>query len=387
MVPLKAFMMVIWNSFTDIRWYRKSNFGPTTAGEERIAMSKRVRIGFVGVGGMGQMAHLRNYVTNDECEVVAIAEVRRPTAELVAERYGVPKVYSSYREMTDAERLDGVVAIMNFTLHAGLLPDLYPRAANVITEKPLAASPEAGRKLADAAAKAGCTHMVAYHKRSDPATQYAKSVIDQWKASGELGKLKYIRITMPSGDWVANGMIGRLDGGGELPPLEKEPPMNLPEEVQRKYVAFVNYYIHQVNLMRHFLGEPYKARFVDKSDVILTVESASGVCGVIEMTPYQTTLEWEEQALIAFEKGYIKLKLPAPLAVNRPGAVEIYRDPAKGTTPERITPTLPWVHAMRQQAINFVKVCKGEMAPPCDAAEALEDLKVAREYLDLWSRR
>ena len=30
-----------------------------------------VRIGFVGVGGMGQCAHLRNYVTVPDCEGLA----------------------------------------------------------------------------------------------------------------------------------------------------------------------------------------------------------------------------------------------------------------------------------------------------------------------------
>jgi hypothetical protein len=35
---------------------------------------------------------------------------------------------------------------------------------------------------------------------------------------------------------------------------------------------------------------------------------------------------------------------------------------------------------MRQQAINFVTVCQGKMAPPCDAAEAALDLEVARDY-------
>jgi hypothetical protein len=35
-------------------------------------------------------------------------------------------------------------------------------------------------------------------------------------------------------------------------------------------------------------------------------------------------------------------------------------------------------------AINFVKVCRGEMAPPCAAAEAVEDLKIARDYIRMW---
>ena len=38
-------------------------------------MSKKVRIGFVGVGNMGQAAHLRNYVMVPNCEVVAISDV------------------------------------------------------------------------------------------------------------------------------------------------------------------------------------------------------------------------------------------------------------------------------------------------------------------------
>ena len=47
----------------------------------------------------------------------------------------------------------------------------------------------------------------------------------------------------------------------------------------------------------------------------------------------------------------------------------------------RSFPSLPWIHAMRNQAMNFVKVCRGERKPPCDAAEAVLDLEVAREFI------
>jgi len=79
----------------------------------------------------------------------------------------------------------------------------------------------------------------------------------------------------------------------------------------------------------------------------------------------------------------VKLFLPAPLAVNRPGRVEILRDPGDGVAPVAVTPTLPWVHAMRQQAMNFVAAVRGERKPPCAAHEAFEDLLVAREYIRL----
>jgi len=42
------------------------------------------RIGSVGVGSMGQAAHLRNYATLPECEVVALAELRPNLGQAVA---------------------------------------------------------------------------------------------------------------------------------------------------------------------------------------------------------------------------------------------------------------------------------------------------------------
>jgi len=355
---------------------------------------KKVRIGFVGVGGMGQAAHLRNYAALEDCEVVALAEIRPKTGKLVAARYGVPSVYTDYREMFENEQLDGVVASQPFHRHAVLLPDLYKRTKYLFTEKPLAIGVQAGRRLAKAAAKAKCTHMLGYHKRSEPAIVYAKEVMAAWQKSGEMGKLKYIRLLMPTGDWVAGGFRGHCSAGEEPPPLDREPSLtDLPGApasappwkwtgLAREYVEFVNYYIHQVNLMRHLMGESYKVTYAEKSGVLMAVESKSGVAGTIEMTPYRTTIAWEESAFIAFEKGYIKVSLPAPLALNRPGTVEVYRDPGE-RTPERLQPTLPWIHAMRQQASNFLKVCRGEMKPPCEAAEAAEDLQIARDYIRL----
>ncbi len=67
---------------------------------------------------------------------------------------------------------------------------------------------------------------------------------------------------------------------------------------------------------------------------------------------------------------------------GRPGAVTIYRDPGD-RAPETVQPQLPWVHAMRQQAMNFVAAIRGERRPMCEAADALEDLRAAREYIRL----
>ena len=349
-------------------------------------MAERAKpaIGFVGVGAMGQCAHLRNYATLDECEVVAIAELRPDLRASVAARYGVPRTYETHQEMLKAEDLDGIVASQPFTRHGQLLPELLHHGRPVFCEKPIAASVAVGKRIAQAEHEGGSFLMVGYHKRSDPATMHAVERIAALQASGELGPLRYVRILMPAGEWIAGGFFDLVHAHDTLPQLESDPPdPEMDAKTYEAYVAFVNYYIHQVNLMRHLLGEDYHATHVTSSGVVMTVESENGISGVIEMSPYTTTVDWQEQALVCFERGYVRVDLPAPLAINRPGRVEVLRDPEGGPGPETITPTLPWVHAMRQQALNFVGAIRGDCRPLCTANEAVRDLEVAQDFVRL----
>jgi len=347
---------------------------------------KIVRIGFVGVGGMGQCAHLRNYVTVPDCKVVALAELRTGLGAKVAARYDVPAVYSDYESMLRSEDLDAIVASQPFERHGVLVPELLKAGIPVFTEKPLASTVPAGERIVKAMKRNRTWMMVGYHKRSDPATMYAKAEIDRLKSTGELGPMRYVRILMPAGDWIAGGFTGLIRSDEPLGKLATSPcPSDMSPRLYKQYILFVNYYIHQVNLLRHLLGEPYKVTFADRGGVLFVAESKSGVTGVIEMSPYHNTVDWQESALVAFDKGYVKIELPAPLASNRAGRVEIMRDPGKGVMPQTIVPQFPWIHAMRQQAMNFVKAVQGDAEPMCRAEEALEDLKVARDYLRLFT--
>src|ERR671935_1163679 len=129
-------------------------------------MGEKVRIGFIGAGFMGQLAHIRSYaLLGEECELVALAEPRRRTAELVAARYGIGRVYRDHRELLESERLDGVVAVQRYTHHATLLPELYPRVRHLFTEKPLALGAEEADRLARLAAEHACVHMLGYQRR------------------------------------------------------------------------------------------------------------------------------------------------------------------------------------------------------------------------------
>ncbi len=339
----------------------------------------KVRIGFVGVGGMGQCAHLRNYALLPDCAVVALAEARPGLGAAVARRYGVPHVYTDPAQMMAEQPLDGLVASQPFDRHGRIITPLYQSGLPILTEKPLASSVGVGEAMLDALAAGGGWHMVGYHKRSDPATEAAKAEIDRLKSTGELGRLTYVRLLTPTGDWIAGGFNDLITSDEPYPqaPPDTDQPGDSP------YITFVNYYIHQVNLMRYLLGEPYTVTYADPGGVLMAVQTPSGACGTLEMTPYSTTVDWQESVLVCFERGWVRIDLPAPLALNRPGTATFFADPGDGPPQTRI-PQLPWTHAMRRQAENFVRAIRGEAPPPCEAAEALEDLRVARAYIDLW---
>lgn len=178
-----------------------------------MGKNEQLRIGFVGVGTMGQAAHLKNFTAIGDCRVVALAELREDVGKQVAARYGVPNVYPDAASMLAAEKLDGIVASQPFTRHGILIPELLKAGKPILTEKPLAANLAVGENLVKCEKESGTFHMVGYHKRSDPATMYAKEKVEELKKSGELGPLKYVRIRVPLGDWVAGGFSGILGFG------------------------------------------------------------------------------------------------------------------------------------------------------------------------------
>jgi predicted dehydrogenase len=333
----------------------------------------RIRIGIVGVGMMGQAAHLRNYLCTPDCEVAAIAEVRPRLGALVASRYGIPALYADHRAMISAERLDGIVAVQQYTRHALLVPELLAAGVPIMIEKPLARSSALADHLAAQARAAGIPVYVGYHKRSDPASASARWQLREWRASGAVGRLRYVRITVPDGEWTAGGFSHHLATDEPAPNQPLDPPAaDLDPAAAKLHEHLVNGTVHQLDYLRFLLGERYTVASLDATGVLLTATSASGVPAVIELSPYRCSGDWQERAQVCFERGYVQIELPAPLALNRAGRVTVFTDSDGGAA--TATPILPQVHAMRAQAEAFVRACRGEATDLCCAEEAAEDI-------------
>jgi len=350
-------------------------------------MAEPLKLGFIGAGYMGQLAHLANYARLGECRVVALAEGRQRLGETVARRYGIPRVYPNHRELLAAEDVDAVVCIMGYSLHHAVVPDILAACKHVITEKPICVRPETAHKLADLGRQAGVVYQVGYMKRSDPASVRGLELVNGLKQSGECGALKYVRVTMPPGVWNHNAS-GHVTTDETPPAYEGEAPEAMPEDLSKKgaelYNAFINYYIHQVNMLRYLLGEDYRVCGVDPRGVTFTAVSDGGVTCLLEMAPYQCADHWEETYLVCFERGWVRMELPAPMHANA-GRVFAYRGKGKGECSVR-EEHVGCLWSMDMQARNFLAAVRGERAPIATADDAAKDLDTAMEYVRVYAQ-
>lgn len=179
-------------------------------------MSTKLRVGIVGAGFIATRGHLPAYQRHPQAEVVALCDVNGDRARAVAEEFGVPHVFSDYRQMLQAARLDVVTVCVPNALHAPVTIAALELGAHVLCEKPMAITVADAEAMAAAAERAGRNLTIGFHNRFRPQSQTLKGFVDQ----GLLGEIYYARVSMlrrsgiPGyGSWFTNK---ELAGGGGL---------------------------------------------------------------------------------------------------------------------------------------------------------------------------
>lgn len=160
-----------------------------------------VRIGIVGAGSWGAM-HARAYVQNPLVELVGICDLDEERACHAAQKFGIPKYFTSIDRLFD-EGLDGISVATPDTAHAGIVLKAAARGVHILVEKPLATTLEECTAMVVAAEKACVILMVDWHNRWNPPIYYA------WKSIrlGELGDLRYIYYRLSDTVYVPLKML------------------------------------------------------------------------------------------------------------------------------------------------------------------------------------
>jgi predicted dehydrogenase len=148
----------------------------------------KLRVGLVGIGGMGG-CHFFNYDNVEGAEIVAVCDVRTDMAKEKLKGRGI-KVYKSLSGMLNNAELDMIDICTPSYMHKDMAIKLLKKGYHVLCEKPMTLNAKDAKKVLAVAKETDKKFMVAHVVRFMAPYMYLRSVIE----SGELGKL--IRLDM-----------------------------------------------------------------------------------------------------------------------------------------------------------------------------------------------
>jgi predicted dehydrogenase len=345
----------------------------------------KLRLGYVGCGFMAQKVHIPNILSlEEECELVAVAEVRKKLGEKVCKRYGIPALYRSHRELAQDPTVEAVAVSGHFANQGEIAADLLLSGKDVFMEKPMAVSVSQAQRILEAERLSGKRLMIGYMKHFDAGNLLAKRKIDEFRASGELGKVRYIRNSGFGGEWIG-GLDTPFDTTDEPIPETVCPyPDWLPQEHYKGYINYIQQFTHNVNMLRWLLdaGENVKVISVtlDPADHYtgVAVLEVAGVTAILE-SGWVEGHTWHEQTQVYFQGGWVRSESPTLLMRNDPARIEIYvgNQPDKGLS--RMFPengrTWPYKEEMR----HFVDAIKNNKPLRTTARDALIDVRLLEE--------
>lgn len=155
-------------------------------------MSKLLKVGIIGAGGIARNAHLPGWSRiPEEVEVVAICDIIPERAEKAAGEYDVPYTYASSHKMLTHHNLDIVSVCVPNSAHRECTVAALEAGANVLCEKPIAMSSAEAEEMIATAKKVDRVLMVGQNQRFTPEARTAKEFI----GDGLLGRVYYGEAT------------------------------------------------------------------------------------------------------------------------------------------------------------------------------------------------
>lgn len=148
----------------------------------------KVRVGIVGIGGMG--SHHARYLSAGEvagAELVAAADVDPERLRVAKEKFGEDlQTFESAEALLDAEVCDAIIIATPHYFHPPIAVQAFQRGLHVMSEKPAGVYTKQVREMNEAAAASGKVFALMFNQRTRPIYRKLKELID----AGELGTLR-----------------------------------------------------------------------------------------------------------------------------------------------------------------------------------------------------
>src|SRR5229473_2661423 len=230
----------------------------------------RVKVGIIGSQFQADIHAASFQIMPHEAEVVAIASPTPGNAAALAKRFGIPRVFTDYREMLKERDIEMITIAAPNSLHVQMTKDIAAAGKHIVCEKPLAMTIAEGEEMIAAAKQHGVLLMYGEELFFTPKYLKAKEMAD----AGAFGKVYLVKQSEkhfgPHSPWFWD--MNRSGGG-----------------------AFMDLGCHGIAFCYFFLGRsPIKSVYCqmgtyvhhDKTkaedDSLCILEFANGAVGLIE---------------------------------------------------------------------------------------------------------
>jgi predicted dehydrogenase len=330
----------------------------------------KVRIAVAGAGMIG-LRHIEETQKSESARLSAIVDPS-PKAADVAKKEGVP-LYKSLDEMMAADRPDGVILATPNRMHVDQALQCVAWKLPVLVEKPIAHTLEAGKRLVEAAEKAGARLLVGHHRLHSPILHKAVETVKSGILGPIVGVIGSAAFYKPEGYYDGANAWRKEPGGGPL---------------------LINM-IHEVGNLRAMVGEivavqafaSNATRGFDVEDTVaIGLRFANGALGTFLLSDTaaspksweQTSQENKDYAAYPDEDAYVIIGTSGSLGVPSM-RLNYYRNKEDRSWYKPFnTEAIPLERAdpLARQIEHFAAVIRGEAKPLVSGRDGLQNLRV-----------
>lgn len=230
-------------------------------------MNSNLNFGLIGTGGIAQ-TYAQAFQTTEFCQLIAVADVRKESADAFAEPFGA-KSFDDYKALAESVDIDAVIISTPPNAHPEIAIYFMKRGVHVLCEKPLCLSVEEAKEMIACAEISNVKFTMASKFRYVEDVVKAKSLI----ASGVLGEVTQFE----------NAFTAKVDMSRRW---------NSQKEISGGGVLIDNG-THSVDIIRYFLGAIEEVLAVEAGNthnlsvdenVKLLAKTKTGVTASVDLT-------------------------------------------------------------------------------------------------------
>ncbi len=365
-----------------------------------------LRVGLVGCGAIAQIMHIPYLMDYEQFDLVALADASQPVLDAVANRYKIQHRYTDWRELMAREDIEAVV-LCHSGSHKDTILAALDAQKHVFTEKPITWGVGEAVEVMRRVASSDRVVMVGYHKRYDPAFQYAREQVQKMKDLG----LARITVLHPPNEMGLSPHRLRLGGGrvmdghidvvsweeqvssqlaafttGDLAPMVDEALGSRKDDPRLRlaYGILTVSMIHQIYMLYGFLGKPERVIHTEVWRDGLSIQALlhypNNVRCTIDWHFLSHVKDYQEEYAFYGNHDRVILRFPSPYLKNAPSPVIVQGGDGELAWEKKVI--VSYDEAFRNELLAFYDSVRHRKLHHSPVTEAVDHMMTIQHIID-----